>query len=295
MRDGGWDCDVVVNDASNVNHVSDRGGATGPALRVGWRHIRGLGEKSRRALQEAHAAGPFTSTGDVIRRGSLSRADALHIARAGAFDAFDPGRRAAAWEALRAVGDVLPLAPAHPLRFRPTEVTGAERVFLDYLATGIWGVPESPVGRRVENQKLLDMSAYLDRLPAPPGAPVDRAASARGKELFRRNCTSCHNVDQSKFVPPMLVKLKTIWPAYAPVPVGLRGNKSLSQVLNSLGAYDNKMVVVDASDRGEKRGVSMPMLLDLARTKLFLHDASVPSPRVLFRGRRARSSHSSLR
>jgi error-prone DNA polymerase len=136
MRDGGWDCDVVVNEGV-VDPVSDRGGLTRPALRVGWRHIRGLGEKSRRALQDAHAAGPFISTADVIRRARLSRADALHIARAGAFDAFDPGRRAAAWEALRAVGDVLPLAPAHPLRFRPTEVTGAERVFLDYLATGI--------------------------------------------------------------------------------------------------------------------------------------------------------------
>ncbi len=37
------------------------------------------------------------------------------------------------------------------------------------------------------------------------------------------------------------------------------------------------MIVVDASDRGEKRGNAMPMLLDLARTNMFLHDASVPS------------------
>ena len=169
--------------------------------------------------------------------------------------------------------------------------TGVTRYpFVQASMTGKVGVPESPVGRRVENQKLLDMNAYLDRLPAPPGAPVDRAASARGKELFRRDCTSCHNVDQSKFVPPMLVELKTVWPAYAPVPVGLRGDKDLSQILNSVGAYDNKMVVVDASDRGEKRGVSMPMLLDLARTKLFLHDASVLSLSSLLDPERGESS-----
>ena len=37
------------------------------------------------------------------------------------------------------------------------------------------------------------------------------------------------------------------------------------------------MVVVDASGRGLNRGVALPLLLDLARTNIFLHDASVPS------------------
>jgi hypothetical protein len=37
------------------------------------------------------------------------------------------------------------------------------------------------------------------------------------------------------------------------------------------------MIVVDASDRGENRGNALPLLLDLARTNIFLHDASVPS------------------
>jgi len=41
--------------------------------------------------------------------------------------------------------------------------------------------------------------------------------------------------------------------------------------------FDDKMIVVDASDRGEKRGNALPLLLDLNRTTLFLHDASVPS------------------
>jgi error-prone DNA polymerase len=106
-------------------------------LRIGWRHIRGLGEKAREALQQARAEGPFTSIADVVRRARLTRAEALHLARAGAFEAFEPGRRKAAWEALRAAGDLLPLAPAHTLPFDPHELEGQELIFLDYLATGI--------------------------------------------------------------------------------------------------------------------------------------------------------------
>jgi error-prone DNA polymerase len=123
-------------------------------LRIGWRHIRGLGEKTRQALQAAHAAGPFTSVGDVVRRAGLNRAEAIHLARAGAFEAFEPGRRRAAWEALRVAGDVLPLAPAHVLPFDPRELEGEERIFLDYLATGIC----------VDGHPMEHMRARLDAL-----------------------------------------------------------------------------------------------------------------------------------
>lgn len=57
----------------------------------------------------------------------------------------------------------------------------------------------------------------------------------------------------------------------------MRGDQKLSAILNSPGGYDDKMVVVDASDRGEKRGHALPLLLDLARTTLFLHDGSAGS------------------
>jgi error-prone DNA polymerase len=73
----------------------------------------------------------------VVKRARLNRAEALHLARAGAFEAFERGRRKAAWEALRAAGDLLPLAPAHTLPFDPYELEGQELIFLDYLATGI--------------------------------------------------------------------------------------------------------------------------------------------------------------
>lgn len=164
LRDGEWDCTVELQglesgvwslgsglaagaDAPDVmrkcpienNQTPDTRHQTPgtPFLRIGWRHIRGLGDRTREALQSARKDGPFTSIADVVRRAELSRADALHLARAGALEAFQPGRRKAAWEALRAAGDLLPLAPARTLPFDPEELEDEELIFLDYLATGI--------------------------------------------------------------------------------------------------------------------------------------------------------------
>jgi error-prone DNA polymerase len=153
-------CDSVVNNSVEV-----------PALRIGWRHIRGLGNKAREALQRAHADGPFTSIADVVRRAELTRADAIHLARAGAFEAFEPGRRKAAWEALRVAGDVLPLAPAHTLAFEPQELEGAERIFLDYLATGIC----------VDGHPMEHMRARLNELGVASSA--DLAGFASGERI----------------------------------------------------------------------------------------------------------------
>ncbi|MDQ3522121.1 MAG: error-prone DNA polymerase [Gemmatimonadota bacterium] len=126
LKVGEWDCTL-----------EETGNSRTPAVRIGWRHIRGLGEKARERLRQAHAAGPFGSIEEVVRRARLNRDEALHLARAGALEVFEPGRRAAAWEALRVVGDTFPLAPSRALPFRPQELEGHERIFLDYLATGI--------------------------------------------------------------------------------------------------------------------------------------------------------------
>jgi hypothetical protein len=46
--------------------------------------------------------------------------------------------------------------------------------------------------------------------------------------------------------------------------------------------FDDKMVVVNASIRGDIRGIALPLLLDLARKPVFLHDNSVPTLEALF-------------
>jgi len=155
---------------------------------------------------------------------------------------------------------------------RTTGVTGFPFVRAD--VGGTIGTDETQVRRRVDNRKLFDMSAYISRLPAPRGARVDPTAFARGRQIFRANCTACHNVDQSKPVPPLIVGLKQLWPGYRPI-VMMPRVKKLGPVQNSPGIYDDKLIIADATKRGDPKGIPMPLLLDLARKPRFLHDASV--------------------
>ncbi len=184
LKRGAWECTLEVDDLAAL--VDWR---RNPALRVGWKHIRGLGEKAGEALRAAAETAPFRSVEDVVRRAGLSREEALHLARAGAFEAFEPGRRKAAWEALRAAGDTLPLAPAaRHLPFDPAELEGEERIFLDYLATGVCvdGHPMEHLRPRLRDAGVSD-SADMREWRA--GAPIvvaglvvvrQRPASANG-------------------------------------------------------------------------------------------------------------------
>lgn len=149
-------------------------------------------------------------------------------------------------------------------------------------STGMPGMEATPVGVRVDNAELLDMNAYMDDLAAPLGVAAAQAASDHGRDLFRQQCTSCHNVDQNKFVPSMLIPMATIFPGDNPVVLAQR-TPPLNPVENTVGSiFDDKMVVVNASIRGDIRGIALPLLLDLARKPVFLHDNSVPSLVDLF-------------
>ena len=70
--------------------------------------------------------------------------------------------------------------------------------------------------------------------------------------------------------------MKTIWPGYAPKVLAQR-QAPLSPIQDSPGTFDDKMIVVDASPGGGIRGNALPLLLDLARKPVFLHDDSVKS------------------
>ncbi|MGQ0712748.1 MAG: DNA polymerase III subunit alpha [Gemmatimonadaceae bacterium] len=144
---GDWEC--AVEEADRFDR---------PAMRIGWRHIRGVGTKLLDALRASRAESPWTSIEGVVRRTRLTRADALALARAGAFTAWEPDRRRAAWEALRAVGDVLPLAPAHVTLHHPPPMDTMQLVFLDYTTTGasIHGHPMEAVRQKLRRWGALD-------------------------------------------------------------------------------------------------------------------------------------------
>jgi len=93
-----------------------------------------------------------------VLRAKLKRADALHLARAGAFAAWEPDRRKAAWEALRACGDSLPLAPATRDLHTPRQLSETELIYLDYFATGVSinGHPMKHMRTRLRNAGVVD-------------------------------------------------------------------------------------------------------------------------------------------
>jgi len=134
-------------------------------MRVGWRFVRGVGDKVIERLKAAHGRAPFTSIADVVSRAGLNREDVLAFAQANAFAAWSPDRRHAAWEALRASGDVLPLAPAPVTHHEPVPISREQLVFMDYHAVGmsVEGHPMESVrarlacGGAIDTRELMEM------------------------------------------------------------------------------------------------------------------------------------------
>jgi len=160
LKTGSWECTAEDGD-----------GVGGLAMRVGWKFVRGIGSTVIDVLKGAHGRASFTSIADVVRRGRLTRGDVLAFAQAGAFAAWAPDRRHAAWEALRATGDVLPLAPARVTHHDPVPIDRQQLVFLDYHAVGmsIYGHPMESVRERLMRGGAIDSRQLME---APNGRIV---------------------------------------------------------------------------------------------------------------------------
>ena len=70
-------------------------------------------------------------------RAKLKRADALHLARAGAFAAWEPDRRRPRGKLCERVVIRCRLAPATREMHSPRALTPTELIYLDYFATGV--------------------------------------------------------------------------------------------------------------------------------------------------------------
>ncbi|MDQ3013021.1 MAG: hypothetical protein M3X11_20215 [Acidobacteriota bacterium] len=222
-------------------------------------------------------AAPYGSEGMIAKLDNFS-----NLVFTGLFDQTTlttPGGRAFLHKLGGAAGDEI--ADDYVKILKDTKVTGYPYVKASPHPQP--GSEDAPLGIRVDNAKLLDLNAYLASLPAPTGAQVDAQLAMRGRETFRTvGCTKCHNVDQSKFVPPFIVEMKTIFPGDNPTILAQR-MPPLNPVQDTPGFFfDDKMAVVNASLRGEKRGIALPLLLDLARKPTFLHDDTVRSLEELF-------------
>ena len=182
LATGSWDCTTEAGSLTweagagsgrrEAGPQADPSGASHPqddnrlALRIGWRFVRSIGDKVIDALKAAYAERPFSSIADVVERGKLNRAEVLAFAQAGAFAHWAADRRHAAWEGLRATGDILPLAPATVSYHDPVPINRDQLVFLDYHAVGmsIYGHPMSSVREKLKSGGAID-SRELEQMP----------------------------------------------------------------------------------------------------------------------------------
>jgi error-prone DNA polymerase len=74
-------------------------GARFPAIRLGLRQIRGLGEATAKAIEKARAEAAFSSLPDLVRRAGLRKNEIEALAEAGALEKLVPARREALWRA----------------------------------------------------------------------------------------------------------------------------------------------------------------------------------------------------
>jgi error-prone DNA polymerase len=126
----GWDCTLEGGDRTVDGDP--------PALRLGLRLVRGLGEGTGRRIEGARRQRVFASIEDMVARAALEKRELEVLARAGTLAGFGVARREAMWKARspREVGlfegvesgDEKPQLP---------DLTRAEQLALDYRTTGV--------------------------------------------------------------------------------------------------------------------------------------------------------------
>ena len=225
-------------------------------------------------LFEQDLAPPYGSEGTITKQD-----DFANLVYTSLFDQTmltTPGGRAFVHKLAGAAGDEM--IDDYVKILRDTGVTGYPYVIRQAREVGGVGELASPIGYRTDNAKLLALNAYLFALPAPAGMLGNGAAAVRGRAAFvSSGCTGCHNTAQGRAVPTTLHAMARIWPGDRPTILAPR-TPPLTPVQDTAGnTFDDKWAVVNASLRGEKRGVAMPLLLALGRKPVFLHDDSVRS------------------
>jgi error-prone DNA polymerase len=148
----------VARGAFDATLEDGAGGA--PAVRVGLRFVKGLGEAEGRRIEEARARGPFAGVDDLAERARLPARALRTLAAAGALEALAPGRRDALWGAAaagRSPRPPLPMVAEEPEpEFAP--LGAAETILWDFQASGlsVRGHPLEPLREELRARGLPD-------------------------------------------------------------------------------------------------------------------------------------------
>ncbi len=155
----------------DVNHSEWDCTLEKPALRLGFRLIRGLLETAARSLVETRQLRPFRSVADFSRRTRLGRSILLRLAGADAFHSLGLSRREAQWHVL-STGEELPLFEQVDVDQETTpslaEMSLDQHVVADYHSVGLSlkAHPVSLVRTELTNLGILkacELDAQPDR------------------------------------------------------------------------------------------------------------------------------------
>ena len=145
------------------NTLEDRGPGAGPALRLGFRQVKGLREEEMRRLETARGAG-WADLADLKRRAELPLPTIERLARADACNSLGVDRRRALWAAKALEARALPLFEHAALGSPPPRAADRSALLL----------AEMPAGQQViEDYRALRLS-----LKAHPLAFLRRALTA---------------------------------------------------------------------------------------------------------------------
>ncbi len=240
-------------------------------------------------LFQQDLAAPFGSAGELERFDQF--ANTVFTVLLDPTNLVSEGGRAFLHAAAGAEGDKLANDYAEVLK--ETGVTNYP--YIQVASRGAPGTEDHLIGIAVDQGKLQQMTAYVNALRSPPGVVKDAASVARGKAVFlssKASCTTCHNADNSQPVSTNVIDMKVIFPGDAPMVLVERESPITGPVSDTPGnTFDDKMIVVNATLRGANRGAALPLLMDLERKPVFLHDNSVSSLNRLFTSRGASAPH----
>jgi error-prone DNA polymerase len=156
-----------------------------PALRLGLRLLRGLGEDAGRRIESARRDRPFVSVEDLASRAVLGKREIEILAHAGALSGFGLTRREAMWK-VRAPRDKglfagLDLGDGMP---ELSAMTRAEQLALDYETTGV------SVGDHA-------MKMMRPRLPRSFKSASDLARAPHGSRVSTAGMVICRQRPQT--------------------------------------------------------------------------------------------------
>jgi error-prone DNA polymerase len=168
-----WDCTLEeADDSGSPTRNKRTWGRGGPAVRLGWRMIKGFAEAyGERIVERREAHGPFTSIEEFHAATDLPVSAITRLSKADAFASLQTPRRVALWETLALPDERGPLemppAPKPPAPPLPP-MTPAQEIHADYGATGLSlkGHPIQLIRPELNHRGVLPAAEIWKR---PPG------------------------------------------------------------------------------------------------------------------------------